>query len=209
MVLPDQRGSAGRPRGIVAQGFKNVCIFWWINRKKNTFIWPVQLADSDGRQNDWHASHDEMLSRTAAWPVVPDSSRETVATIPPSPIGRRAPITHDASCRGRSGRLVRHFGEVLRVAFKKGGRVVDNLRPPLIRRLRGEPDVAAIPGHRLLGLRVRPDADQRPAPVCATFVELRSGGRVELWGDGLRAFGLSRRSRPGRDWLWVSYHASR
>ena len=29
----------------------------------------------------------------------------------------------------------------------------------------------------------RPDADHRQSPVCATFLELRSGTRVELWGE--------------------------
>jgi DNA polymerase I len=50
----------------------------------------------------------------------------------------------------------------------------------------------------------RPDADLRPDPVCATFVELRSGRRVELWGQ----FGSEPPFPVDRDWLWVSYHAS-
>jgi hypothetical protein len=29
----------------------------------------------------------------------------------------------------------------------------------------------------------RPDADHRQSPVCATFLELRSGKRVEMWGE--------------------------
>jgi hypothetical protein len=33
--------------------------------------------------------------------------------------------------------VVEHFGVVLRIAFKKGGRVVDTLDHPLFRRLRG------------------------------------------------------------------------
>jgi hypothetical protein len=45
-----------------AKGVKDVCVFWWINRKKNTSIWPVVMADSDGRQNEWHASMYEMLT---------------------------------------------------------------------------------------------------------------------------------------------------
>ena len=41
------------------------------------------------------------------------------------------------SCRQpRSGRPSKSFGDVLRVAFKKGGRVVDDLDHPLIKRLR-------------------------------------------------------------------------
>ena len=55
----------------------------------------------------------------------------------------------------------------------------------------------------------RPDADHRPSPVCATFVELRSGRRVELWGDEHRErFGATPPFPVDHDWLWVSYHAS-
>ena len=50
----------------------------------------------------------------------------------------------------------------------------------------------------------RLDADHRPAPVCATFLELRSGRRVELWGE----LGAQPPFPTDRDWLWVSYHAS-
>jgi hypothetical protein len=111
-------------------GLKNVAIFWWINRKKNTFIWPVVMLDSDGRQNDWHASMYEMMSTWAKgqWcrieagdsgyhPTLVDESEDEP---PPDP---EWPLT-------------KGFGEVLRVAFKKGGRVVDNLEHPLFKRLR-------------------------------------------------------------------------
>jgi hypothetical protein len=50
----------------------------------------------------------------------------------------------------------------------------------------------------------RLDADLRPAPVCATFLELQSGRRVELWGE----FGPEPPFPTGPDWRWVSYHAS-
>ena len=50
----------------------------------------------------------------------------------------------------------------------------------------------------------RPDADHRQSPVCATFLELCSGRRVELWGD----FGTQPPFPTTPDWLWVSYHAS-
>jgi hypothetical protein len=50
----------------------------------------------------------------------------------------------------------------------------------------------------------RPDADHRQSPVCATFLELRSGKRIELWGD----FGAHPPFSTAGDWLWVSYHAS-
>jgi hypothetical protein len=111
-------------------GLKNVLIFWWINRKKNTFIWPVTTADSDGRQNDWHASMLEMLSvhGLGQWcrieagdggynPSIADNS--------------------DADLPVPEWPAVQHFGEVLRVAFKKGGRVIDGPEHPLIKRLRG------------------------------------------------------------------------
>jgi hypothetical protein len=50
----------------------------------------------------------------------------------------------------------------------------------------------------------RPDADHRQSPVCGTFLELRSGERVELWGE----FGPRPPFPTTGDWLWVSYHAS-
>jgi hypothetical protein len=50
----------------------------------------------------------------------------------------------------------------------------------------------------------RPDANHRQSPVCATFLELRSGERVELWGE----FGARAPFPTAGDWLWVSYHAS-
>jgi DNA polymerase-1 len=50
----------------------------------------------------------------------------------------------------------------------------------------------------------RPDADHRQSPVCATFLELRSGKRAEFWGE----FGARPPFPTTGDWLWVSYHAS-
>jgi hypothetical protein len=50
----------------------------------------------------------------------------------------------------------------------------------------------------------RPDADHRQSAVCATFLELRSGRRVALWGE----FGAQPPFPTAPDWLWVSYHAS-
>ena len=47
---------------LSVKGLKNVLVFWWINRKNHTAVWPVTLTDSDGRQNDWHASMQEMLN---------------------------------------------------------------------------------------------------------------------------------------------------
>jgi DNA polymerase I len=51
----------------------------------------------------------------------------------------------------------------------------------------------------------RPDADGRPAPVCASFLEIRSGARVQ-WCEG--AFRKEPPFDTGSDMLWVSYHAS-
>jgi hypothetical protein len=50
----------------------------------------------------------------------------------------------------------------------------------------------------------RPDVDHRQSPVCATFLELRSGRRVALWGE----FGAQPPFPTAGDWLWLSYHAS-
>ena len=50
----------------------------------------------------------------------------------------------------------------------------------------------------------RPDTNCRQSPVCATFFELRSGKRVELWDE----FGAHPPFPTTGDWLWVSYHAS-
>jgi DNA polymerase I len=50
----------------------------------------------------------------------------------------------------------------------------------------------------------RPDANHRQSPVCATFLELRSGTRVALWGE----FGARPPFPTTGDWLWISYHAS-
>jgi hypothetical protein len=107
-------------------GLRQVCIFWWINRKKATHIWPVGLADSDGRQNDWHASMYEMMTVHAngQWCRIeagdggynPEIAENTDLIVPEWP-------------------EVKHFGEVLRVAFKKG-RVIDDLNHALFRRLR-------------------------------------------------------------------------
>ena len=104
-------------------------IFWLINRKGHTFIWPVQLADADGRQNDWHASMYEMLTVHAKgqWCRIEAGDggyeytrarREQEGAKPDWP-------------------AVDTFGDVLRIAFKKGGRVVDHLNHPLLNRLRG------------------------------------------------------------------------
>jgi hypothetical protein len=109
-------------------GVKNVCIFWWINRKKNTFVWPVTLADSDGRQNDWHASMYDMLA---------EHGRGQWCRIEAGDGGYNPEIAENASLTKPDWPEVKHFGEVLRIAFKKGGRVVDTVEHPLILRLAG------------------------------------------------------------------------
>ena len=102
-------------------------MFWWINRKKNTFVWPVTLADSDGRQNDWHASMYEMLTA---------HSRGQWCRIEAGDGGYNPTIAEEELVAPEWPE-VKHFGEVLRVAFKKGGRVVDTPDHPLLKRLRG------------------------------------------------------------------------
>jgi hypothetical protein len=111
-------------------GLKNVCIFWWINRKKQTFIWPVTLADSDGRQNDWHASMFEMLSvhGCGQWCRIEAADGGYDPTIAED---------EDGELPRPDWPVIDHFGQVLRVAFKKAGRVIDNLNHPLLKRLRG------------------------------------------------------------------------
>jgi hypothetical protein len=114
---------------LSAKGLKEVCVFWWINRKKNTFVWPVVLRDIDGRQNEWHASMYEMLSvhGCGQWCRIeagdggynPEIAANTDLPVPEWP-------------------KVEKFGDVLRAAFKKGGRVIDTLDHPLLQRLRGE-----------------------------------------------------------------------
>lgn len=114
-------------------GLREVCIFWWVNRKKNSFVWPVELADSDGRQNDWHASMYEMLNLhgNGHWCRIEAGD------------GGYSPTIADETDPAATLRLVKpewppvdHFGAVLRLAFK-GGRAIDTPDHPLIKRLRG------------------------------------------------------------------------
>ena len=51
----------------------------------------------------------------------------------------------------------------------------------------------------------RPDVNGRPAPVCASFLEMRSGDRVQ-WQEG--EFRKEPPFATGADMLWISYHAS-
>ena len=51
----------------------------------------------------------------------------------------------------------------------------------------------------------RPDVNGRPAPVCASFLEMRSGDRVQ-WREG--EFRKEPPFSTGADMLWISYHAS-
>jgi hypothetical protein len=113
------------------KGVKNCMIFWWINRKGNTFIWPVQLADADGRQNEWHASMFEMMSIRAngQWARIEAGDSGYEVTIAEPEENENAPKPDWPP--------VDTFGDVLRVAFKKGGRVIEHLDHPLLNRLRG------------------------------------------------------------------------
>ena len=115
---------------LSVKGVKNCCI-WWINRKGNTFIWPVQLADADGRQNEWHASMFDMMSVQAngQWARIEAGDGGYEVTI--------ADPTDNDSTPKPDWPPVERFGDVLRVAFKKGGRVIEHLEHPLLNRLRG------------------------------------------------------------------------
>jgi hypothetical protein len=114
------------------KGVKNCAMFWWINRKNNTFIWPVCLADADGRQNDWHASMFDMMSVQAngQWARIEAGDGGYNVTI-------ADPNENDGKLPEPDWPQVESFGDVLRVAFKKGGRVVEHLEHPLLSRLRG------------------------------------------------------------------------
>jgi hypothetical protein len=113
------------------KGVKNCMIFWWINRKNDTFIWPVQLADADGRQNDWHASMFEMMSVQAngQWARIEAGDGGYVVTI--------AEPSEDQDAPKPNWPVADSFGDVLRTAFKRGGRVIEHLNHPLLNRLRG------------------------------------------------------------------------
>jgi len=113
------------------KGVKNCCIFWWINRKANTFVWPVCLADADGRQNDWHASMFDMMAVRAKgqWARIEAGDGGYEVTIADPDENEDAPKPDWPQ--------VESFGDVLRVAFKKGGRVIEHLDHPLLNRLRG------------------------------------------------------------------------
>jgi hypothetical protein len=113
------------------KGVRNCAIFWWINRKANTFVWPVQLADADGRQNEWHASMFEIMTVQARgqWARIEagDGGYEVNIADPAENPDVLKPVWP----------VVEAFGDVLRVAFKKGGRVIEHLEHPLLNRLRG------------------------------------------------------------------------
>jgi hypothetical protein len=112
-------------------GVKNCRLYWWINRKANTFIWPVELANADGRHNDWHASMLDVMSVRAQgqWVRIEAGDGGYEVTV--------ADPTDNTDAPQPDWPPVERFGDVLRVAFKKGGRVVEVLDHPLIVRLRG------------------------------------------------------------------------
>ena len=113
---------------LSVSGVREVCIYWWINRKKNTFVWPVGLLGADGKQNDWHASMQEMMTVHA---------RGQWCRIEAGDSGYSPDIAESPNLPPPDWPKVGHIGDVLRVAFKKGGRVVDSLDHPLFKRLAG------------------------------------------------------------------------
>jgi hypothetical protein len=112
------------------KGLKDACVFWWINRKGDTFIHPVQLADAEGRQNDYHASMYEMLSEHGrnGWCRIESVEGGYNPTMAQEDEGGEAPKPKWPKTR--------HFGEVLRIAFKKRGRYVEDENHGLFTRLR-------------------------------------------------------------------------
>jgi hypothetical protein len=112
---------------LSGRSLHEVVIFLWVNRKSNCCIWPVRLADADGRVNSWHQSMRDVFTTYAnsgSWIRIEAgdggyqvelAENETL----PDPAWPKLPLN-----------------EILRVAFK-GGRVVDSLDHPLIQKLRG------------------------------------------------------------------------
>ena len=103
-----------------------VVIFVWVNRKRDCAIWPIQLGDEEGKINSWHESMHEMFTVHAIgqWARIESGDGgykvETAQNeeLPPPEWPQHT------------------LAEILRVAFK-GGRVVDSLDHPLIKKLRG------------------------------------------------------------------------
>ena len=104
----------------------NVQIFLWVNRKKDAYVWPVRLADVDGKMNDWHASLLGLFTNHSIGRWVRMAAGDGGYDIEvaenddlPGPEWPPHPMNH-----------------ILRVAFK-GGRVIDTLDHPVIQKLRG------------------------------------------------------------------------
>jgi hypothetical protein len=90
------------------------------------------LADTDGRQNEWHASMLDVMNVQAIgqWARIEAGDSGYTVTI--------AECLEDGKPMPKPDwPPVGYFGQVLRVAFKKGGRVIDNVDHPLLIRLRG------------------------------------------------------------------------
>jgi hypothetical protein len=104
----------------------NVVIFVWCNRKKDTAIWPIRLADDDGKMNDWHASLLEVFTKYAQGQWVRMEAGDQ---------GYKIEIAENEGLPDPEWPPAA-INEVLRVAFK-GGRVIDSLDHPLIQKLRG------------------------------------------------------------------------
>jgi hypothetical protein len=97
-----------------------------VNRKKDAYIWPVRLADIDGKVNDWHANLLDLFTNHTVGRWVRMAAGDGGYDIEaaenddlPGPEWPPFPMNH-----------------ILRVAFK-GGRVVDTLDHQVIQKLRG------------------------------------------------------------------------
>lgn len=97
-----------------------------VTRAGNVSLWPVPLSSTDGRENAWHKTAREAaeLAETQWVRVVPNMG-EACYDIMIAPPGLSEPVWPDAS-----------FAELLRVAFG-GGRLIDSVDHPVLRRLQG------------------------------------------------------------------------
>jgi hypothetical protein len=96
-----------------------------INRRGVLHVWPVKLPGPDGKHNPWHRSAAEAAEKAMSQWVRLTANMSLGAYEIFEPIGDLLdPVWPDVS-----------FQEILQVAFRD--HVVDNLRHPLINRLRG------------------------------------------------------------------------
>ena len=149
-------------------------IYPWINRKKDVSIWPVPLHDVDGRDNDWWASMREVMSHHAAqgdWVRIRGGSQaydlevaENQCLPPPEwpKVDLNTILRILLPARAASDRPARSLsdpGEHARARLM--------LLPPYRGWVGWDFEYCL-------------DADGRPVPVCASFLEMRSGQKVQL-----------------------------